>query len=125
MDKGLSSVSKQLLYQQNFNYQLLFLTSEHFKSTCFIFAHAFYIQHVTQLYKKYFHIVYSDKYLLKINVFNELFYAFLDCDDIDDKSYAELSKEKTKYRCVLCRGEKEERMDSFARKNRDHEASQE
>ncbi|KAK3698907.1 hypothetical protein QZH41_020366 [Actinostola sp. cb2023] len=48
-----------------------------------------------------------------------------DCDDIDDKSYAELSKEKTKYRCVLCRGEREERMDSFARKNRNHEANQE
>ena len=50
---------------------------------------------------------------------------FIDCDAIDDKSYAELSNEKTKYRCILCRGEKEERMDSFARKNRNHEANQE
>lgn len=41
-----------------------------------------------------------------------------DCDGIDEKEYAQLAKTKTKYSCVLCRGEKEERMDSFHRKNR-------
>jgi len=41
-----------------------------------------------------------------------------DCDGIDEKEYAQLAKTKSKYSCVLCRGEKEERMDSFHRKNR-------
>lgn len=41
-----------------------------------------------------------------------------DCDGIDEKEYAQLARTKSKYRCVLCRGEKVERMDSFHRKNR-------
>ncbi|XP_067017721.1 PHD finger protein 10-like [Acropora muricata] len=41
-----------------------------------------------------------------------------DCDGINEKEYAQLAKTKTKYSCVLCRGEKDERMDSFHRKNR-------
>lgn len=42
-----------------------------------------------------------------------------DCDGIDEHRYMELSKDRqTSYTCILCRGEKEERMDSFHRKNR-------
>ena len=41
-----------------------------------------------------------------------------DCDGINEKEYAQLAKTKSKYSCVLCRGEREERMDSFHRKNR-------
>ncbi|XP_020632189.1 PHD finger protein 10-like isoform X4 [Orbicella faveolata] len=41
-----------------------------------------------------------------------------DCDGIDEKAYAQLARTKSKYSCVLCRGEKQERMDSFHRKNR-------
>jgi len=42
-----------------------------------------------------------------------------DCDAIDETRINELSKnQKTPYTCILCRGEKEERMDSFHRKNR-------
>lgn len=36
-----------------------------------------------------------------------------DCDGIDEKLYKELSKSKSKYKCALCRGEKEERMKAF------------
>ena len=43
---------------------------------------------------------------------------FADCDGINEKEYAQLAKTKSKYSCVLCRGEKEERMDSYHRKNR-------
>ena len=42
----------------------------------------------------------------------------VDCDGIDEKAYEELAKTKTQYSCVLCRGEKQERMDSFHKKNR-------
>lgn len=45
-------------------------------------------------------------------------FAFVDCDGIDEKAYAQLARTKSKYSCVLCRGEKQERMDSFHRKNR-------
>ena len=45
-------------------------------------------------------------------------FAFADCDGIDEKAYAQLARTKSKYSCVLCRGEKQERMDSFHRKNR-------
>jgi len=42
-----------------------------------------------------------------------------DCDGIDDQRYMELSKDRTSsYTCILCRGEKEERMDAFHKKNR-------
>lgn len=45
-----------------------------------------------------------------------------DCDGIDEKAYAQLARTKSKYSCVLCRGEKQERMDSFHRKNRNKTA---
>ena len=45
-------------------------------------------------------------------------FTFADCDGIDEKAYAQLARTKSKYSCVLCRGEKQERMDSFHRKNR-------
>lgn len=38
-----------------------------------------------------------------------------DCDGISEKLYKELSKSKSKYKCALCRGEKEERMKAFHR----------
>lgn len=42
-----------------------------------------------------------------------------DCDGIDEPRYKELSKDhNAKYTCVLCRGEREERMDSFHKSNR-------
>lgn len=42
-----------------------------------------------------------------------------DCDGIDDHRYQELSKDsKSSYTCILCRGEKDERMDSFHKKFR-------
>ncbi|XP_065655055.1 PHD finger protein 10 isoform X2 [Hydra vulgaris] len=42
-----------------------------------------------------------------------------DCDGIDEQRYIELSKDHhSAYTCVLCRGEKEERMDSFHKKRR-------
>eukprot|EP00112_Aurelia_sp_Birch-Aquarium-sp1_P008034 Seg1879.2 transcript_id=Seg1879.2/GoldUCD/mRNA.D3Y31 product="PHD finger protein 10" protein_id=Seg1879.2/GoldUCD/D3Y31 len=42
-----------------------------------------------------------------------------DCDDIDDQRYQELSKDSSaQYKCVICRGEKEERMDAFHKKHR-------
>lgn len=42
-----------------------------------------------------------------------------DCDDIDENRYMELSNDnKSSYICILCRGEKEERMDAYHRKNR-------
>lgn len=44
---------------------------------------------------------------------------FVDCDDIDDQRYQELSKDSSaQYKCVICRGEKEERMDAFHKKHR-------
>lgn len=45
--------------------------------------------------------------------------VFSDCDGIDQHRYNELSKDqRTSYTCILCRGEKEERLDAFHRKNR-------
>jgi len=42
-----------------------------------------------------------------------------DCDGIDEDRYNELSKDrKTTYTCILCRGDKEERLDIFHKKNR-------
>ena len=41
-----------------------------------------------------------------------------DCDGIDEKLYKELSKSKSKYKCALCRGEKEERIKAFHKKCR-------
>ena len=49
-------------------------------------------------------------------------FTFADCDGIDEKAYAQLARTKSKYSCVLCRGEKQERMDSFHRKNRNKNA---
>ena len=39
-----------------------------------------------------------------------------DCEGIDEKTYKELSKSKSKYKCALCRGEKEERIKGFHKK---------
>ena len=50
--------------------------------------------------------------------FQEDGFHLSDCDGIDEKAYAQLARTKSKYSCVLCRGEKQERMDSFHRKNR-------
>ena len=36
-----------------------------------------------------------------------------DCEGISEKTYKELSKSKSKYKCALCRGEKEERIKGF------------
>lgn len=52
------------------------------------------------------------------NIILTLNFTLPDCDGINEKEYAQLAKTKTKYSCVLCRGEKDERMDSFHRKNR-------
>lgn len=42
-----------------------------------------------------------------------------DCDGIDDQRYQELSKDSSaQYKCIICRGEKEERMDAFHKKYR-------
>jgi len=42
-----------------------------------------------------------------------------DCDGIDEDRYNELSKDRqTTYTCILCRGDVEERMDNFHKKNR-------
>jgi len=49
----------------------------------------------------------------------ERFLSVSDCDGIDENRYNELSKDQgATYTCILCRGEKEERMDSFHKKNR-------
>ncbi len=39
-----------------------------------------------------------------------------DCEGIDEKTYKELSKSKSKYKCALCRGDKEERIKGFHKK---------
>ena len=56
--------------------------------------------------------------LISNNIILILNFTLPDCDGINEKEYAQLAKTKTKYSCVLCRGEKDERMDSFHRKNR-------
>lgn len=46
-----------------------------------------------------------------------------DCEGIDEKTYKELSKSKSKYKCALCRGEKEERIKGFHNKFNQYKAS--
>ena len=66
------------------------------------------------------HVVQENKTInhRKFLLTDRLDFMSTDCDGIDEREYAQLAKTKSKYSCVLCRGEKEERMDSFHRKNR-------
>ena len=41
-----------------------------------------------------------------------------DCDGISEDRYTELSRDKSSYKCCICRGEVQERLNTFHKKHR-------